>query len=116
MALKTLALIFVTALTTKASATDLNSWRDAIQSSGGHPGAVTRTELGGGLAEYRAEISVGPGEFDRIGLHRVIKEISPWQPIAASRGVMLVHGSASNFRTEFAPGLVKPAFGSDAGL
>jgi pimeloyl-ACP methyl ester carboxylesterase len=70
---------------------------------------VTRTVIAGDIVEYRAELQVGPGEHDRVGIHRVIRERSPWDPIAARDGVMFVHGSASTFRSATAPALVAPA-------
>ncbi len=78
---------------------------------------VERTVIAGDIVEYRAELRVGPGEYNRIGIHRVVRERAPWRPIAAPDGVMFVHGSASTFRTAAAPGLAAPAvFDPDFGL
>lgn len=78
---------------------------------------ITRTVIVDDIVEYRAEIRVGPGEHDRVGIHRVIRERAPWDPIAAPDGFMFVHGSASTFRSATAPGLVAPAdFDSGFGL
>jgi hypothetical protein len=81
-------------------------WRAA-----GRPGAlsgVTRTVIDGDVVEYRAELRVGPGAHDRVGIHRVVRERAPWRPIAAPDALMFVHGSASTFRTAAAPGLASP--------
>ena len=78
---------------------------------------VTRTVIAGDIVEYAAEIRVGPGEYDRVGIHRVVRERAPWRPIRARDGVMFVHGSASTFRSAAAPGLAAPTiFEDDFGL
>ena len=69
---------------------------------------VTRTVIAGDIVEYATELRVGPGEYDRIGIHRVVRERAPWRPIRARDGVMFVHGSASTFRSAAAPGLFAP--------
>jgi pimeloyl-ACP methyl ester carboxylesterase len=46
---------------------------------------------------------IGEGEYDKIGIHRVVKEIAPYQPLKAKNAVMLVHGDSSNFSTAFLP-------------
>jgi pimeloyl-ACP methyl ester carboxylesterase len=46
-------------------------------------------------------LKVGPGEFDKIGIHRVIKENEKGIPIAAPKAVMMLHGDASSFEGSF---------------
>ena len=86
------------------------AWRGALPLAGVTGGSpLVRTPLYDDLVEYSAVIPVGPGEFDRIGIHRVVRESSPWHPVSAPRGIMLLHGSPANFRNNFVPGLVDPA-------
>jgi len=90
-------------------------WRHALTRD--EAAGVTRTVIAGDIVEYAAELRVGPGEYDRIGIHRVVRERAPWRPIRARDGVMFVHGSASNFRSAAAPGLFAPdLFEDDFGL
>ena len=62
-------------------------------------GGITRQELPGvpGIAHYSALVQMGPGEHDRVRLHRVVRENSPWVPKASPKGVMLRHGDSLNF-------------------
>src|SRR5262245_52227804 len=81
---------------------------EAAFASAGHAQGVTRVPMLNGLAEYSAVIKVGPGEFDQIGIHRVVKEDAPWVAHPSSRAIVLVHGSSSTFRTAWAQGLEEP--------
>jgi len=90
-------------------------WRQAMDR--GHAlESLTRTALPGGLAEYNAVVRVGSGEFDKIGLHRVVREVGPWLPARASKGLFFVHGSASTFNTVLLPGVVSSDFPATQGL
>jgi hypothetical protein len=110
-------LLCVVGFQVRAQASDLKSaWQLAVKDLVPDAPAITRTPLYGGLVEYSAVLPVGPGEHDRIGIHRVVREASPWHPIAAPRGIVLVHGSTATFRFEFLPGLVAPSFPLRDGL
>lgn len=63
--------------------------------------SVLRLPLRGGLAEYTYIVKVGEGHYDRIGLHRVVKEKRPFVPINTDYAVMMVHGDMCNFHSEF---------------
>ncbi|HEX2586491.1 MAG TPA: hypothetical protein VHL14_15310, partial [Steroidobacteraceae bacterium] len=56
-----------------------------------------RTQLPNGLAHYEWTLKVGPGQFDRIGLHRIVKEWRPYSPLGTTQATMLVHGDAYGF-------------------
>ncbi len=60
-----------------------------------------RRPLGDGIAEYSFTLRVGSGGHDRIGLHRVVAEIAPFQPAPAARGVFMVHGDLWGFDGAF---------------
>ncbi len=68
---------------------------------------LRRTPLRDGIVEYSLELKVGPGEFDRIGLHRVARERAPFRPVAAKAGVFMVHGDAWPFNPLFVGGRPK---------
>jgi len=84
-----------------------HEWNAAIQwTTLDTPPPIARRPLVDDIVEYRVDLRVGPGDYDVIGLHRVVREVAPWQPIETPDAVMLVHGSASTFQTAFAPALV----------
>jgi len=59
--------------------------------------SAKRTELADHLAHYEIVLRVGSGPFDKIGLHRIVKEIRPWNAVNARHATMLVSGDAYGF-------------------
>lgn len=57
------------------------------------------------IVHYRATVQVGPGELDRIGLHRVVRERAPWRPARQREAVFLAHGINVGFEGTFMPGV-----------
>lgn len=66
--------------------------------------AVERRALTADVAEYTFTVRVGPGPYDEIGIHRVVKERRPNVPARTNRAVMLAHGDIWNFRAAFLTG------------
>ena len=62
---------------------------------------VDRTVLGEDIVHYRFEVAVGQGEFDRIRLHRIIREKHPYQPIHTVNGVLLFPGGPNSVEMIF---------------
>lgn len=60
-----------------------------------------RRVLARNIAEYSFRIPVGKGRYDVIGIHRVVKERSPWRPVRTSKALMMAHGDIWNFRAAF---------------
>lgn len=60
-----------------------------------------RRVLTGNVAEYSFRIPVGRGQNDVIGLHRVVRERSPWRPVRTSKALMMAHGDIWSFRAAF---------------
>ena len=58
------------------------------------------------IYEYTYVLKVGTGQYDKIGVHRVVKEIFPGIPIISSKAVMMAHGSSSNFDSSFLAGTI----------
>ena len=66
----------------------------------------SRTELGRGIVHYQFKLRVGKGEFDVIGVHRVVREKRPYHPVPTKGHVFMVHGAIADFGgTFFTPGL-----------
>jgi hypothetical protein len=62
---------------------------------------MDRIVLGEDVVHYRFDVVVGPGKFDVIRLHRVVREKSPYQPIHTVGGVLLLPGSPNFFEAIF---------------
>jgi len=62
---------------------------------------VDRTQLFDDIYKYSFIFKVGDGDFDKIGVYRVVKEKRPFVPIKAKKAVMMVHGDTSDFDSEF---------------
>jgi hypothetical protein len=62
---------------------------------------IEREQVAGDVYHYRFEIRVGPGPYDVIGFHRVVRERRPGRPIRTRRSIFLVHGSGMGFENSF---------------
>lgn len=62
-----------------------------------------RTPLVGDVVAYSFFLKVGPGDFDLIRLHRVVRERTLCQPQVAQKAMFLLHGATVDFRTSFLP-------------
>ena len=74
---------------------------------------VDRTVLGRDVAHYRFEVAIGPGKFDVIRLHRVVREKHPWQPVHTVTGVLLCPGAPNSFEMIFMEPLISPGLAWD---
>jgi hypothetical protein len=63
--------------------------------------AFERRALTGDIVEYSVIVPVGPAPTDRIRIHRVVRERSPFHPRSTRAAVMLLHGDFSTFDTNF---------------
>ncbi len=70
---------------------------------------VDRAVLGEDVVHYRFEVVVGPGKFDVIRLHRIVREKHPYQPIHTVSGVLLLPGAPNTFEMIFMAPLVSKA-------
>lgn len=75
-----------------------------------------RQPVVGPIVHYSARIRVGPGEHDLIGLHRVVREARPFQPIRTRRAVFMEHGGGKDFVGNMLPGLDSPRAPDDFGI
>jgi hypothetical protein len=60
------------------------------------------------IVHYSFLVSVGPGPYDVIGLHRVVREKKPGTPIKTKENVFLQHGDAVGF-VKFIFGFAAPS-------
>lgn len=105
---KNLLIFIVLVISTVATtaATPLPSQRaaaiDLLQS-------FDRTPLGGSIAHYQLDVRVGPGQNDRIRLHRVVKEKAPYSAMPSDRALLLAHGDRWGFAATFLTSLATDA-------
>ena len=50
---------------------------------------INRELVTDGIAHYSFQLRVGPGEFDKIGIHRVVRERRPYKPIRTRKAAFL---------------------------
>ena len=67
-----------------------------------------RQVIEGDIAHYWFTVRVGSGSYDRIRIHRVVKEMAPNRPASTSKTLFFQHGDAKNFVGMMLPGLNSP--------
>jgi hypothetical protein len=72
-----------------------------------------REMLPGNISHYTFDVRVGPDQFDVIRLHRVVKELTPGQPVRTVNGVLLLPGQPNYFEAIFMAPLISKAIASD---
>lgn len=60
-----------------------------------------RTELGDGIAHYRYDVAMGPGKYDVVRIHRIVREGRPNKPVSTRDAVMLLPGNPTSFEGIF---------------
>jgi pimeloyl-ACP methyl ester carboxylesterase len=59
--------------------------------------SVKRTPLANKLAHYEMVVSIGNQPFNKIGLHRIVKEKHPGHPYKSKHATMFIHGDVFGF-------------------
>jgi hypothetical protein len=77
---------------------------------------VSREQVTENIAHYHFEVITGEGDYDRIGLHRVVRERRPYRPIRARKSIMFQHGDVKDFVGVFLPGVNQPNTPDDFGI
>ncbi len=65
-----------------------------------------RSVLHDDIVHYRFDVAVGPGQFDVIRLHRIVRERHPYWPVRTEDGVFLLPGAPNFFETIFMEPLI----------
>jgi hypothetical protein len=71
--------------------------------------ALTRRHVTADIYEYQFDLRVGATPNAIVRLHRVVRELAPFEPRPSTHAVMLLHGDFANFVTNFVPTLGAPA-------
>jgi len=72
-----------------------------------------RTVLHDDIVHYTFDVDLGPGDFDTIRLHRVVKERRPGHPVATRDGIFMLPGSPNYFEAIFMAPAISGAIPSD---
>jgi hypothetical protein len=75
-----------------------------------------RQVIHGDVVHYSTIVKTGPGVYDQLGIHRVVKESRTGLPIRTHRTVFLQHGASKSFVGMFLPGLNSSSMADDFGL
>ena len=71
--------------------------------------SLERTQIADSVAHYQFELRLGPGEFDVVRVHRVIREDEPYHPVRTNGAIFMVHGANNTFDMVFLrPGIDDP--------
>lgn len=74
---------------------------------------LTRQVIVNDVVHYTFHVRVGPGPYDVIGLHRVVRERRPFQPIRTGTCVFFDHGDFTSFITGFMAATLSPDLRDD---
>jgi hypothetical protein len=69
-----------------------------------------------GIVHYSAILQTGPGPFDRIRIHRVVKERRPGRAANDTSRIFLIHGDWKDFVGCFLPAVHSPSTSPDFGF
>lgn len=72
-----------------------------------------RTQLDDGIAHYRFDVTVGPGKYDVVRIHRIVREERPTEPVSTRDAVMLLPGNPNSFEGIFMTPLLTGVSGRD---
>ncbi len=78
--------------------------------------SFSREVISGNIVHYSAIVRTGPGPYDQIGVHRVVKESRPFRPIHTRKALFLLHGDLKDFEGMWLPGQFSPNLPDDFGL
>jgi hypothetical protein len=103
-----LGILFVLSMTANYAPAQRNSsW--SIQNS-------QRQVLVDNIAYYQFVVSVGPGQHDKIRIHRVVKERAPYQPLNLPQAVMFFPGEPTYFATLYIEPLIDKGIARDRSI
>lgn len=105
----------------------LGGWSEEIEGSSPSPtdlekslsgGIISceRLHITGNIYHYRYRVRVGHGQYNRIGLHRVVRENRPHRPIRTAKAIFFQHGDAKDFEGMYLPGTRSPNTPDDFGI
>ena len=70
------------------------------------PETVAREIVTADIAHYTYGVRTGPGKYDRIRVHRVVRETRPGKPLKAAKNLFFQHGDCKDFMGMCLPGML----------
>jgi len=100
---------------------DVSGWELAPDSElaldkRGHLLDFSREVISGDIVHYWWDLPAGDGEYDRVRLHRVVREERELRPIRSRNSVFMLHGDFKDFVGCFLPGMYSGAYPDDFGI
>lgn len=77
---------------------------------------IDRLHVAADIYHYVWVMKMGPHPWDRVGIHRVIKERRHCRPIRTDKNIFLQHGDCKDFEGMFLPGTRSPNMPNDFGF
>jgi len=68
------------------------------------------------IVHYSFQVAVGTHQYDKMGIHRVVKEATAGQPLLTEKTFFYQHGDLKNFVGMMLPCLYSPSMPDDRGL
>jgi hypothetical protein len=87
----------------------------ATQSLSLQTGSILREVIAGDVVHYTIAVRTGPGKYDQIRVHRVVRETRPGIPIRTPLNLFYQHGDIKDFTGMLLPGLYEPSMARDFG-
>lgn len=75
-----------------------------------------RTVLTGDIVHYSFQVAMGPHQYDKIGVHRVVKEATAGMPLVTNKAIFYQHGDLKDFIGMMIPSAHSPSMPRDFGL
>ncbi|MBK8492224.1 MAG: hypothetical protein IPL49_15415 [Saprospirales bacterium] len=75
-----------------------------------------REVVTGDIVHYSFEVQIGTNQYDKIGIHRVVKESTAGQPLVTENAFFYQHGDLKNFVGMMLPATYSPSMADDFGL
>ncbi len=58
---------------------------------------MTREEMSDNVAHYKFDVRLGHDKYERVTLHRLVRETIPFRPAQTEGNIFMVHGASQNF-------------------
>jgi len=68
------------------------------------------------IVHYSFEVAVGTNQYDKVGIHRLVKETTPGQPLVTEKALFYQHGDLKTFVGMLMPSVYSPSMPDDFGM
>jgi len=78
--------------------------------------SLERQMIGKDIVHYRFHLQLSSDPYNVIGIHRVVKEKRPLQPLKTDKTIFFLHGDYKDFEGMFLPGIRSAGTSDDFGI